>query len=115
MAAEGKPFEHGLASFGGELAQMVLGLLLILVLIAGAAWLLRRFLPLRGGEGAIKVLGGLALGARERLVLVQVEEVRLLLGIAPGQVQTLHVLAGPDTKKSLAKILAMAEEDGHRV
>jgi flagellar protein FliO/FliZ len=110
VAAEGKPLDHGLDPLGGGLTQLILGLVLILALIAGAAWLLRRFLPLRGGDGAIKILGGLALGARERLVLVQVEEARLLLGIAPGRVQTLHVLAGPAAKQSFAKTLATAEE-----
>lgn len=76
---------------GGGLTQMVFGLLVILALIAGVAWLMRRYMPLRGGEGAIKVVGGLALGSRERMVLVEVGGVRVLVGVAPGRLQTLHV------------------------
>ena len=113
VAAEGKLLDHSLDPLGGGLTQLILGLVLILALIIGAAWLLRRFLPLQGGDGTIKIIGGLAVGARERLVLVQVEETRLLLGIAPGRVQTLHVLTSPAVKQSFAKTLAIAEGGHH--
>jgi flagellar protein FliO/FliZ len=85
---------------GNGLLQLVAGLFAILALLAAGAWFLRRYTPLRTGEGTIKVISGLALGARERMVLVEVGEVRLLVGIAPGRLQTLHVFeassgAGP--------------------
>ncbi len=77
---------------GAGVAQMLLGLVLVLGLILGAAWLLRRLAPQRGmGGEVIRLRGGLALGARERLVLVEVDKVRLLVGVAPGRVQTLYV------------------------
>jgi flagellar protein FliO/FliZ len=78
---------------GGGVMQMLLGLTVVLVLIIGTAWLLRRYAPLRAGAGTIKVVGAVALSTRERMVLVQVDEVRLLVGIAPGRIQTLHVFA----------------------
>lgn len=78
----------------GLVMQMILGLILVLMLIAAGAWLMRRFMPLRGGQGALQILGGLTLGSRERVVLLQVGDTRLLLGVAPGRVQTLHVLNG---------------------
>ncbi len=78
------------------LVQVVLGLLVILLLIGGTAWLLRRFTPLQSSaQGNMKVLGGLPLGPRERVVLIQVGEKQLLVGVAPGRVQTLHVLEQP--------------------
>ena len=43
-------------------------------------------------ERQIQVLGGVSLGPRERAVLISVQGQRLLLGVAPGRVQTLHVL-----------------------
>ncbi len=78
----------------GHLANTAIGLVLVLALIVGLAWLLRRIggLP-HAGKGAVTVLGGISLGARERAVLLQVGETRLLVGVAPGRVQTLHVLA----------------------
>ncbi len=37
------------------------------------------------------------MGPRERVVLVQVGKQQLLLGVAPGRIQTLHVLDEPVT------------------
>jgi len=75
------------------LGNTAIALLLVLGLIAALAWGLRRFgrVPV-GGRGAVKVLGGVSLGNRERAVLLSVDGVRLLVGVAPGQVRTLHVL-----------------------
>jgi flagellar protein FliO/FliZ len=77
----------------GALIQSAGGLLLILALIFGLAWLLRRFgrLP-QAGKGMVSVVGGVSLGPRERAVILQVGDTRLLVGVAPGRVQTLHVL-----------------------
>lgn len=80
----------------GQVFQVVLALVAILLFILLLAWLLRRVgqLPF-AGNGAIRILAGVSLGQRERAVLVQVGETQLLLGIAPGRVQTLHVLDRP--------------------
>lgn len=80
----------------GGMLQMLLALLLVVGLIVGLALLMRRFgaVP-TGAEGAIRLIGGIAIGARERIVVVQVGETQLLLGVAPGQIRTLHVLDKP--------------------
>ena len=83
-------------SLGGML-QVLLGLGLVLAAVAGSAWLLRRFSPGQvGAGGAIKVIGGVALGPKERLVLVEIGETWLVLGVAPGQVNSLHTLDKPE-------------------
>jgi len=82
----------------GAMMQTMGGLLLILVAIFALGWLFRRFgkLP-QAGKGMVTVLGGVSLGPRERAVVLQVGETRVLVGVAPGRVQTLHVLdAVPD-------------------
>lgn len=80
----------------GQLLQVFLALLAIIAFIMLLAWLLRRVgqLPF-AGQGAIRILAGISLGQRERAVLVQVGETQLLLGVAPGRVETLHVLDKP--------------------
>lgn len=84
-----------LVSFGSML-QVLLGLGLVLGAIAGTAWLLRRFTPGQiGAGGAVKVVGGVAVGPKERVVLVEIGETWLVLGVAPGQVNTLHTLVRP--------------------
>jgi flagellar protein FliO/FliZ len=77
----------------GKLLQMGLGLFLVLGLILATAWLARRIGRIQGASGgALRIIGGLSMGARERVVLVQVGDTQLLLGVAPGRIQTLHVL-----------------------
>ena len=46
------------------------------------------------GKGMVTILGGVSLGPRERAVVLQVGDARLLVGVAPGRVQTLHVIEG---------------------
>jgi len=78
------------------LVQLTLGLLAVLAAIALVAWLMRRVGRFQSGlGGAMKIVGGLSMGARERVVLIQVGDTQLLLGVAPGRVQTLHVLPEP--------------------
>ncbi|MFZ2207371.1 MAG: flagellar biosynthetic protein FliO [Porticoccaceae bacterium] len=81
---------------GPGLGQMTLGLVMTLALIFALAWAVRRFGRVQSlPADALRVLGGLSIGTRERVVLVKVGNTQLLLGIAPGRVQTLHVLAEP--------------------
>ena len=81
----------------GQLAQLVLGLLLVLGLIFFLAWLLRRVQQAGpAGKGqVIDIVGSRALGPRDRLVLVQVGGEQILLGLSPGTITALHVLKEP--------------------
>ncbi len=75
--------------------QTFLGLALVLGLFLGAAWLMRRLNGgpgLLGQNGPMKILGGLSIGTRERIVLVEVADTWLVIGIGPGQMRTLHSL-----------------------
>lgn len=88
------PASPGVSS--GSLLQVTLGLLTVLAVIVGIAWILRRYGRIRSeASGSLKILGGLFIGPRERVVLLQVGDTQLLVGVAPGRVQTLHVLDTP--------------------
>jgi flagellar protein FliO/FliZ len=99
FAAEGKPeAAMRLASEpigSGALLETLAALVVILGLIVGLGWLVKRIghLP-TAGKGMVSVLGGVSLGPRERAVVLQVEDIRLLVGVAPGRIQTLYVLDG---------------------
>ena len=70
-----------------------LGLLVVLGLMLGLAWLVKRYVQLPGiGKGQVQILGGVSLGSREKAVLLSVEGKRLLVGVAPGRVQPLMIL-----------------------
>jgi flagellar protein FliO/FliZ len=92
----GDPFS--LASLG----QFVFGLLVVVGMILALAWMLRRMNRIQGGvQGRMRILAGLPLGSRERVVLVQVGDEQILLGVAPGRVSRLHVLEHPLETKSV--------------
>lgn len=75
----------------GQAVQVVAGLAIVLVLIGCAAWATRRLQGLRPqSRGRIRIIEALPVGARERLLLVEVDERRVLLGMCPGRIATLH-------------------------
>ena len=84
------------APSAGGLAQVTFALLIVLVAIFAVAWVARR---MRGFNnrvgGAIDVLADVPLGQKERAVLLKVGSKQILLGVAPGRVNTLHVLEEP--------------------
>lgn len=80
----------------GVLFQGLLGLGVVLAVMVGFFWFLRRFSPGQSGaQGVVKVVGGVMLGPRERLVVVEVGETWLMLGVGGGQVTHLHSLPKP--------------------
>lgn len=81
------------ATSAGSLAQVTLSLILVLAAVFAAAWLVRRLRNLgRPGAGAIQIVADVALGTKERAVLLQVGTQQLLIGVAPGRVNMLHVV-----------------------
>jgi flagellar protein FliO/FliZ len=77
--------------------QATIALGAIIALLVGAAWLVKKLSGGREfGQGGVKVVGGVVLGPRERVVLLEVGKERLVIGIVPGQIRTLHHLTAPD-------------------
>ena len=73
--------------------QAFLALALIVALLVATAWLARKISGGKGfGQGGMKVIGGVALGPRERIVLVEAGDTWLVIGIVPGQIRTLHTM-----------------------
>ncbi|MBW9257192.1 MAG: flagellar biosynthetic protein FliO [Candidatus Thiodiazotropha sp. (ex. Lucinisca nassula)] len=97
MAAEegNKQIGVNVSPIGAEgLLNTFSGLLVVLAVIVGAAWLFKRYGQMSmGSKGMVRVLGGASVGSRERVVVVEVEDTRVLLGVAPGQVRMLHLLS----------------------
>jgi len=65
----------------------------VLAAIVLVAWLLKRMNVAQQGSGhLLKILGGVSIGQRERIVLVEVKDTWLVIGVGPGQIRTLHTL-----------------------
>jgi flagellar protein FliO/FliZ len=92
------------APTAGGLAQVTFALLIVLVAIFAVAWVARRMRGFNNRVGdALDVLADIPLGQKERAVLLKVGQKQILVGVAPGRVNTLHVLEEPlDLKKPTA-------------
>lgn len=72
------------------------GLLAVIAIIYGCAWIIRRMNGMTGmNNQAIKVVSVMALGARERIALIDVSGTQILVGITPSAIRTLHVFDEP--------------------
>src|SRR5574340_1477231 len=80
-----------------SLFTVLLSLVLILGGFVAVAWFVRRYLPGMGAQGAVKVVGTTPVGARERVVVVEIDGTWLLLGVGGGNVRLLHTLPKPAT------------------
>jgi flagellar protein FliO/FliZ len=70
------------------LVKMLLGLGIVLAVIALVAWLAKRLLPSLGGQQSVlRVVSSVSVGSRERVVVVEVGDRWLVLGVAAGQVR----------------------------
>ncbi|WP_345812169.1 flagellar biosynthetic protein FliO [Paraburkholderia sp. PREW-6R] len=73
--------------------QTIVGLLVVIGLVFGCAWLARRFgLQPANRGGLVKTIGGASLGGKERVAVVEIGETWLVLGTAPGNVRLLHTM-----------------------
>ncbi|MDP2154228.1 MAG: flagellar biosynthetic protein FliO [Methylotenera sp.] len=74
----------------GGLLKMLLGLILVLGVMAGVAWLAKRMLPGVGHkQSTIHVVGSANVGTRERVVVLEVAGRWLVVGVAPGHVSAI--------------------------
>jgi flagellar protein FliO/FliZ len=78
----------------GGLLQATLGLALVLGLIVAVAWVAKRLAPgtLRGSGVPLTIVASQAVGQRERVVVVEISDHWLVLGVAPGRVSALSTL-----------------------
>ncbi len=95
----------------GSIMQIIFSLLLVLAAVALVAWLLKRMNVARQGSGnLLKVLGGVAIGQRERIVLVEVNDTWLVVGVGTGQIRTLHTLEKPEVNEQNTGIISQSTE-----
>lgn len=87
---------------------MVFSLAAVVAIILALAWMTRRMQGLRGVANAeLRVRSTLAVGLKERVVIVEAQGQQFLIGVAPGQVRLLQSLgAVPDAPIATAESAA---------
>lgn len=82
------------SSATGSIFTMLLGLGMVLALLVGLAWLFKRTGLVKGtGSNAVaKIIGGVSVGTRERVMVIEVAEQWIVVGVAPGRVNTLATM-----------------------
>jgi flagellar protein FliO/FliZ len=91
-----------------DASSMILSLLMVLALIIISAMLLKRFNLTQQGSNQLSVVASLSLGTKERIMVVQVGEQQLVLGVCPQQISLLKDLETPiDTQ--LGKSVALSK------
>jgi flagellar protein FliO/FliZ len=82
----------------GSLLQVLVGLAVVLGMVFVAAWAMRRFNPnITAGSSALRIVAGTAVGNRERVLLLEVNDTWLVVGVAPGRVSQIHSMPRPDS------------------
>ncbi|MDI9245904.1 flagellar biosynthetic protein FliO [Marinobacter sp. CHS3-4] len=72
------------------------GLLAVIAIIFGCAWIVRRMSGMTGGNTrAMKVVSVMPMGTRERIALIEVGDKQILVGVTPQAIRTLHVFDEP--------------------
>ena len=80
-------------SAAGSLVQTVLALGFVLAILMGLAWALKRFGPRNvTGGNTVKLVGALSVGARERILVVEVGEQWIVVGASPGRMNALATM-----------------------
>lgn len=76
--------------------EMAGGLFVVLAIFIGMAWAMRRFnLQMPGAQSNIKMLSALAVGPKEKVLLLEVEGEKLLIGVTAHAINPLHQFKQP--------------------
>jgi flagellar protein FliO/FliZ len=81
----------------GDVLQWGIGLLIVLGVFFLCIWGMRKLSGIAiNSTEKMRIVGGLSLGMREKVILLQVGKKQLILGVTPGRIDALHVLEGDD-------------------
>lgn len=92
-AASAAPAAASAATSAGEFVRVVLSLVAVVAMILVVGWLTRRMQSrVRPGGQRVRCVETLAVGMKERVLLLEVGDRQLLVGASPAGLRTLLVL-----------------------
>jgi flagellar biosynthetic protein FliO len=102
-------------------SNMILSLLMVLVVIIVSALILKRFNFVQQSTKQMNIVASLSLGAKERLIVVQVGEQQMVLGVTQQQITLIDHLAKPLAKPTqnnmplTSNIFAFLQKNGDKI
>jgi len=86
---------------GSEIASLGISLVVVIAAILVVGWMYSR-VRMGGGSGndVINVVASRPLGPKERLMVIEIADQQLLVGMTATQLQTLHIFDAPVVAKS---------------
>jgi flagellar protein FliO/FliZ len=94
--ASGEAASAPAPDMASSLGQMFAALVAVIALLFACLWLMKRLSSPKRNAGLVRIIAAAAVGPRERVVLIEVGGKALLVGVAPGNVRTLHVFEGSE-------------------
>ena len=77
--------------------------------MAGSAWLLQRLNGNRAGSsGAVRIVGGVSVGSRERVLVLEVGEQWIVVGVGAGRVNALSTMPRQDNADAVLPAPALS-------
>lgn len=115
----------GTAGLSSELLSMGLSLVLVIALIVGLAFILKRLNPNIVNQKDFKVVRSISLGTKERLLVIELDNKQHLLGVTPNNINYLYQLETPieglsqapfasELQKFLATKMTPADKDNKK-
>ena len=91
--------------------KIVLSLIFIVIFIPACLWLMKKFqlAQMKLGQSEIKVINIQSLGAKEKLMLIEVEGDRMLIGVTAYNISHLKNISSK--KESFASIMSEMDRD----
>ena len=85
--------------------KVVLSLIFVIAFIPACLWLMKRFqaVQMKFGQSDIKIVNVQSLGTKEKLMLVEVEGERILIGVTAHSIN--HLRSFPQSGKSFATVM----------
>lgn len=85
--------------------QIITSFIAVILFILVIAWLMKKSGRFGASSNkAINIVSSMSLGMREKIVVVNVEDVNIVLGVAPGQIRTLYVLDNAPAAEETADV-----------
>jgi len=102
VAQEAVPAVSPSSLFTGDYLLQVIGsFVVVILLLIGVLVLLRRFNGVSSQmSGNMRVVSSVGVGQRERVVLLQVGDEQILVGVGPGNVRKIHAFDEPVVEPS---------------